>query len=293
MVSCLAMCTEISLGFQIYSTAKLLHEAVFLNGTMVNMETWPNFSESRVHMFERAEQSLFRKVLNAHSKTPIECLYLELGVTPFRFQLMKRRIMYYQLVMKRNDDEITKAVVMRQKQTRLKGDFYMQVLKDMNALHISERDLLESSKGAMKHEVNRKIHHLAYDYLMDTASKHTKVRCELYKNLHGMIYFDDERFTPDLSNLLFKLRTRMFNVRNNFRNHYKTNLLCPLCREKEDSQEHLLECRTILRKLNCGDCRYEDIFSDDADKLLKIARLFKNVIEIREEEESSMDTEIN
>ena len=40
--TCLAMCTEISLGFHIYSTAKLLHESIFIIGTLVNMETWPN-----------------------------------------------------------------------------------------------------------------------------------------------------------------------------------------------------------------------------------------------------------
>ena len=39
VATCLAMCTEISLGYQMYSTAKLLHQASFLNGTMVHMET--------------------------------------------------------------------------------------------------------------------------------------------------------------------------------------------------------------------------------------------------------------
>ena len=35
--TCVAMATEISLGFKIYSTAKLLHSAMFLNGTLVNL----------------------------------------------------------------------------------------------------------------------------------------------------------------------------------------------------------------------------------------------------------------
>ena len=68
-VSCQAMCTEISLGFQLYSVAKMLHQAIFLNGTLVNMETWPFFTENRLVMFERVEQGLFRRILKAHSKT--------------------------------------------------------------------------------------------------------------------------------------------------------------------------------------------------------------------------------
>ena len=56
------------------------------------METWPNCTVPRIEMFERIEKTFLRKILQAHSKTPIESLYLELGVIPFRFHLMTRRI---------------------------------------------------------------------------------------------------------------------------------------------------------------------------------------------------------
>ena len=286
IATCLAMCTEISLGYQMYSTAKLLHQAIFLNGTMVNMETWPNFNDKRVSMFERTEQNMLRKILNAHSKTPIECLYLELGIIPFRFQLMKKRITYYQLIMKRDDSEITKAVVMRQKQTKLKGDFYMQVLNDLEALKISENDIRDSSEEGLKQKLEKEMHDAAYAFLMDAASKHSKVHNEAYKDLKVMKYLDDKRFTPDLANLLFKFRTRVFNVRNNFRNQYRTNLICPLCREREDSQEHLLECRVIVRKLNGEQYCYKDIFSENLVSLLNIAKGLKKVVKIREEMEN-------
>ena len=291
VATCMAMATEISLGYQTYSIAKLLHEAIFLNGTMVNMETWPNFNDKRLNLFERAEQSLFRRTLKAHSKTPIECFYLELGIIPFRFQLMKRRLMYYQLVMRREDNEITKAVVMRQKETRLKGDFFMQVLNDLDALKLSENEIMECSEEALKLKLKKQLNDVAYSSLMEAASKHSKVRNEIYKNLEGAKYFDDERFTPDLSNLLFKFRTRMFNVRNNFRNQYRTNLLCPLCCEQEDSQEHLLKCKVILKELSGQQYHYEDIFSEDLDKLLNIAKALKKVVKIREDKESKNGTD--
>ena len=91
--SCLAMCTEMSLGYRLYSTAKMLHMSIFVNGTLLNMETWPRFTNNRMETFERVEQNYFRRILKAHSKTPIEALYLELGVAPLRFQLMKKRVM--------------------------------------------------------------------------------------------------------------------------------------------------------------------------------------------------------
>ena len=111
---CLAMCSEISLGFQVYNTAKLFHQSIFINGALTNMETWPNCTSARTQSFERLEQMYFRKILSAHSKTPNESIYLELGVIPLTFQLMKRRILYLQLILKRNDDEITKQFIIAQ-----------------------------------------------------------------------------------------------------------------------------------------------------------------------------------
>ena len=80
----------------------------------------------------------------------------------------------------------------------------------------------------------------------------------------------------------------MFNVRNNFRNHYKTNLLCPLCSEEEDSQEHLLKCKIIVEELNWNEYRYQDVFSEDPDVLLNIAKVLKRAIKIREDKEDKI-----
>ena len=196
-VSCQAMATEISLGFQIYAVVKLLHQAIFLNGSLVNMETWPHCNEKRISTFERTEQGLFRKILSAHSKTPVECLYLELGVVPFRYHLKIRRIMYYQTIMKRDDEEITKKIVESQKRSKIKGDFYVQVSADMNELQITENDIT-ASKAYLKEKVNMQAKKHAFTQLHKLAVSHSKVDDKLYENLYGMEYFNDSRFSPDL-----------------------------------------------------------------------------------------------
>ena len=69
---CISVATEVSLGYRIFSIAKVLHQSVFLNGTMVNMETWTNCTMNRIESFEKIEQHYFRTILQAHSKTAIE-----------------------------------------------------------------------------------------------------------------------------------------------------------------------------------------------------------------------------
>ena len=287
-VKCRAMCTEISLGIQMYSVAKLLHQAVFLNGSLVNMETWPNCSGKRLEMFERAEQSLLRTILSAHSKTPLECLYLELGVVPFRYHLMGRRVTYYQAIMNRSDGEITKAVVTRQKISQIPGDFYSQVSGDMVLLNITEDDIRNNSKLSLKKQVQNAITKVAFEHLQERAKSHSKAREDLYTDLKGMRYMKDQRFTTEDVNTLFKFRTRMFNVKNNFRNQYRaTNILCPLCKRSEDSQEHLFECSEIRQTLSINhqqsNISHNDIFTNDCNKLLQVAQLLKAIISIRED----------
>ena len=48
---------------------------------------------------------------------------------------------------------------------------------------------------------------------------------------------------------LFQLRTRMMDLKMNFKNSY-TDLSCPLCARDDDSQEHVLECPQLLKNQN-------------------------------------------
>ena len=135
------MVTETSLCHKMFDIAK-----IFLNGTLVNMETWPHFTEKRLEYFEKIEQHYFRTLLKAHSKTPIETIYLELGVLPFRFHLIKRRINYFHVILNRDKSEITRQVIEAQRNNLLQGDFLSQVFSDLEMLDINEILITVTSK---------------------------------------------------------------------------------------------------------------------------------------------------
>ena len=282
----LAMCTEISLGFQIYSTAKLLHMSIFVNGSLTNMETWPHCTEKRIEAFERIEQILFRKILKAHSKTPIESIYLELGVVPIRFHLMKRRIMYLHTIIQRDDNEITKQLVLAQKSNSRAGDFYSQVKHDMENISLSMEELTAATNNSkLKEIITKKINNVAFNFLIMKAQKHSKVNHNSYTNCEGCVHYRDPRFTQDIANLLFRFRTRTYQVKNNFRNHYKnTDILCPLCHQENDDQDHLLSCVKIKDVYEDDiDITMNDIFSSDVDKLYNVAKTLQRIDQIRSE----------
>ena len=282
-IMCEAMCSEMSLGFQLYEIAKLLHRSIFVNGSLVNMETWPNCTNERIVSFERIKQAFFRKILRAHSKTAIEAIYLELGVVPLRYQLKKKRIMYFRDIMDRDDEEITKRIVTLQKKDCDAGDFYEQVKRDINEIGVTEEEMLES-KAKLKIVVSDKTKRAAYRYLIDKASKHSKVREDIYTDCEGAGHYNNPRFTPELSNLIFRFRTRTFMVKNNFRNNYaNTNILCPLCGSDDDGQEHIFKCEAILKQYKeTITSNINDVYSNDPNTLHTVATTLKELVKIRE-----------
>ena len=112
------------------------------------------------------------------TKTPIECLYLELGVIPLRFHLMMKRILYLHTIMQRSDDELTKQVVLCQKAENRKGDFYTQTKENMEYLSISESDM-EESRNKIKEVLNKNTKLKAFQFLIEKAKTHSKVNEKL------------------------------------------------------------------------------------------------------------------
>ena len=96
-------------------------------------------------------------------------------------------------------------------------------------------------------------------------------------------YLHNEKLSTRQKKYLFRFRTRMIKVACNYGN--KT--VCPLCiSNEEDTQEHLFNCLAI--KLNSSqvfhiiDEKYEDIFSSNIEKLIKVSKICESAARTRE-----------
>ena len=71
-----------------------MREGMLLNGILTNSEVWIGLNENHLRQLEQVDEYLLRGILKAHSKGPIESLYLETGAIPIRYIIKKRRINY-------------------------------------------------------------------------------------------------------------------------------------------------------------------------------------------------------
>ena len=85
----------------------------------------------------------------------------------------------------------------------------------------------------------------------------------------------------------------MTNSRSNFSSMYQT-IQCNLCDDLVDQTDsHLLDCKTIIA--NCQslatnyEAEYEDIFGD-IDSQLKITKLFKEVFKVKAQLDENIST---
>ena len=115
-----------------------------------------------------------------------------------------------------------------------------QIEKDKIELDIdlNDEDIKRISKYKFKKYLKKKIQTAALAYLNKLKMKHKKSSELQSKEIKCSEYLKSKLFTKNETKLLFKLRTHMYSVKENFSKQYENNMLCELCASAVLSQEH-------------------------------------------------------
>ena len=279
---------EVFLGPFFFQAALLFRTSLLLNSILLNSESWYNITEADIRELESVDQLFHRKLLETPRTTPIHIMHLELGTLPIRFVIKKRRLLFLQYILKQSKDDLISKFFIAQSKYPTKGDWVLQIKKDLCEINldINFDKMAKMSKSAFKLKVNQVIKEAAFNWLMSKrANNYTKGSEINYKNLNIQDYFLPGNMNVTQCNLLFALRARMAAVKCNFRNKYE-DLTCPVCADSkyEDTQLHLLECKTLLNGTNIlvrNKICYNDIYSSDIQKQERIVGLFEDLFSKR------------
>ena len=227
--------------------------------------------------------------MSAHAKTPLEFLYLESGAIPIRFLISSRRMIYLQHILKRKEGELVKKVYEAQAENPTKGDFVELLKDDFDKIQETQDNnaIVSTSAESYKKYIKTKIRSAALRFLTEKKEKHSKIKSIQYNKLETQGYLTSPLFTNSEVQLLFSLRSRMADCKENFKNKYKeSDLLCPFCSKETDSQPHMMECTFLASQLKSKNISsrkivYEDIF-DDIKKQKEATEMFKDLIGLRD-----------
>ena len=287
MSQIMAILEEIPLGRHRIEIGLLLRKTMLTSCMLFNSEVWHCITDKHIKQLEKVDEQLLRRILYAHSKTPIEILYLETGALPIRFTLSYRRLLYVHTLMHRNENELTKKVYFAQKESPVKGDFCHLVKDDLDLVEINEQSILQMSKSEFKTKLKDAIFRKAFSHLSTLKEAHSKVKNIEHNKLEIQSYFTSPLFSNAETSLLFKLRTQFIECKVNFKHMYSNNNLeCPLCKKHNDDQKHILNCEIIrneicTKKIMNTSIKYEDIYSDDTVKQKEVTEVFSTCLRIR------------
>ena len=172
------------------------------------------------------------------------------------------------------------------------GDWVLLVNEDRTKYNIEHSDdkIAGTSDFEFKKHVKKQVRQHAFNELKEIQTEHLKVKHINFDHLKfPQEYLCDNRFTNRLSSLLFNLRCQSVNgVKGNFSNLFKGNTQCQFkCFNKEDTQEHMLECHELGKYLDqyqkslLKEVVYSDLFGSPT-KQLKVTQVFRILLKIRE-----------
>ena len=284
----LAIIKDIPLGQYKIEIGLKLRQAMLLNMLLFNSEAWHDVTDAEIKILETVDEHLLRALVNGHSKTPLEFLYLESGATPIRFILACRRMIYVQIILKRQENELTKRIYNAQKENPTRGDFFCQVLKDFDVIgeKLDEKEVTKKSKISHKNNIKQKIKTAAFHFLLEKKLNHSKIKDIQYSKLETQSYMTSPLFTNSEVSLLFALRSKYVDCKANFRSKYRnTDLLCEYCSECEDNQQHILRCKVLNKFLKSKDVvdenfEYNDLFKN-VKKQKVIVTIYAKLLHIR------------
>ena len=187
---------------------------------------------------------------------------------------MSRRLMFLHYMLNQDSKSLIHQFIQAQIKDTAKNDWIHTVMEDLEDLEIGLdfETIKELSKESFKIFVDKQLETLALDYLNKIKAKHSKVNHIIHKNLRMQNYLEaSKQENTKLSKFIFHARSRMLDVKENFRNRYmntKTTRNCPLDCTELDTQEHLLWCDKIESQDILSQSykpKYEDLFGEDCE----------------------------
>ena len=184
-----------------------------------------------------------------------------------------------------------KNTFLLQKLKPTKGDWAETITKDKEKYEICHEDtqIAQFSRDQFKHIVEVSVNKEAIKFLNTRANSHSKVAHLVKTKIEAEEYVTSDKLSQKEIQLLFALRTRMTNVKANFKTHYGENIFCNACKIHPETQQHLLQCKDLNQDITIPiGVEYDDIFGP-LEKQRAIIKVYTQIFRNKEMLENNLE----
>ena len=168
-------------GKYYFEVAVVLRNSLLLSSLLLNYEAWVNYTEKDVRILKKCDEILLKKIIDCDTYSSNALRYLELGIVPVRFEIIKRKLAFLQYILKQNKESMIFQVFKATEETSVKNDFVFTCKKYLETLKISlSFDEIENmSKFSFNKLLKEKVKVAAFSYLNIEKSKQERVRIQV------------------------------------------------------------------------------------------------------------------
>ena len=124
-------------GKYYFEVALVLRSILLLSSLLLNSEAWVNLSDKNIRGLEQTDEILLSRILESDANTSNIFKYLELGILPVRFEIIKRKILFLQYILQQEETSMVYQVFKTTCENSIKNDFVKTCEKYLTTLEIN------------------------------------------------------------------------------------------------------------------------------------------------------------
>ncbi len=237
-------------------------------------ETWkPNKGEMK--SINQIMDNILKRILMVPTTTPREVLYIETGLLDIETILSKNRIGMEKRI-KSGNNQFMKEIISNNQ----KGGWKEKTEQEKNKANITDQDM-EGTKYVVKRSINNKIKEVFKNRIETEGKEKSKVK-HLLDGIKEWTPGKRQKYmcklTRHQTSIIFKTRTRMIEVKDNFRNKHNDNT-CRGCGQTQETQKHVLEECTSIHSEEEIKVTGLEVFSESPEVLKRVSEKIRSIIE--------------
>ena len=267
-------------GKYYFEVASVLRESLFLSSLLLNSEAWVNYTEKDIRILEQCDEMLLGKILECEANTSNALKYLELGIVPIRFEVMRRKLGFLQYILKQEKTSLIYQILEATRNNMVKNDFVQTCMKYLKTLdvNLSFEEIANLSDSRFKKILKEKMKSAAFNYLTKEKGKQKKILNIKYDKLEMQEYLLSGDRNSEISKLIFKARGLNLDIKTHKKWKY-SDRLCIGCQVKEETGDEILFCESFGE--NMDKIAYNWFFSTNSSDQIEVAKLMKKKLKER------------
>ena len=183
--------------------------------------------------------------------TPIAALYLDLLVLPIKFEIEERQLFFLKRILDEDPDYPVHAVYKEQLNYNFEENWanYISQLRLTYNLPLNDENIKRMTLSQWKSVVKSAIRQDAFMQLTIQCANNRKTSHLKYESFVRASYL--KKLDPNIARVIFKARTRMFDIKVYYKRKYIFNLDCPFCKYYDETFDHIFKCNSGLFHTRC------------------------------------------